>query len=48
MTSEQQNDRQAAGERKPPKDPHSPAQPLPPSGPPNLNDGPEPLRSTDC
>ncbi len=46
MASEHQGDRQAAGERKDSKDSPSPAQPLPPSGPPLQNDGLEVIRSS--
>jgi hypothetical protein len=50
MASEHQRDQQAAEQDKKPKDSRTspPSQPSPPSGPPLLNDGPEPIRSSDC
>jgi hypothetical protein len=46
MASEYQSNRQTADEHKTPKDSPRLPQPLPKSGPPVLNDGPEPVRST--
>ena len=48
MASEYQNDRRAASARKEIRPPHSPAQPLPPGGPPIVNDGLETPRSSHC
>ena len=46
--SENQADERAAPEREPLKDTRPSNRPLPQSGPPILNDGPELLRSNHC
>jgi hypothetical protein len=48
MTSDTQSDQRTASARKETTTPHSPARPLPPSGPPILSDGLESPRSSHC